>query len=155
MKVSVPPEATLPVIVCAALLPMICEVKVPPATLVTPAWRSKLLPLPAPTLLSVSYTHLDVYKRQSETSAMVALPPLAPALLVSIPTWRLVLLVACGPSKLNAPLAVTGAPLVLILALRLSEKPSLAAVLVTVSYTHLDVYKRQGKRGGWLPRSNV
>jgi len=48
---SAAPATTLPVIVCDALVPMICPANVPPATFVMPAWRSKLLPLPEPKLM--------------------------------------------------------------------------------------------------------
>jgi hypothetical protein len=52
---------------------------------------------------------------------MVAVPDLAPALLVSRPTTRAVWLLPPAARRLNEPLASTG-PLPLMLALRLSEK---------------------------------
>ena len=60
----------------------------------------------------------------------MAVPLLAPAVLVLIPTTRLLLSVTWAPSKLNAPLAVASPVTPPILAFRDSEKPSLAAVLV-------------------------
>src|SRR5206468_342098 len=45
----------------------------------------------------------------SEASAIVAVPERVPALDVSMPTTRLVPLLACGASRVNAPLAVTPA----------------------------------------------
>src|SRR5512136_946965 len=52
----------------------------------------------------------------SETKAMVAVPLIAPAAPVFIPTVRLLALVAPGASRLKLPAAVTGAfPLMLAL----------------------------------------
>lgn len=62
---------------------------------------------------------------------MVAVPLLAPAVLVSTPT-KSALLVAPAASRLNVPPAVA-LPLALMVALRLSEKPSGAAVLLRLS----------------------
>jgi hypothetical protein len=66
----------------------------------------------------------------SLASATVAVPLLAPALLVSTPTAR-ALLLAPAASRLKLPLAVA-LPLAAMLALSRSEKPSAAAVLASV-----------------------
>ena len=65
---------------------------------------------------------------------MVAVPLLAPAVAVFTPTFRLVLLVACGASSVNEPPAVTPAVAPPMLALSFSEKPSLAAGLESVRF---------------------
>src|SRR5215831_17585114 len=69
----------------------------------------------------------------SEASEIVAVPDFAPALDVSMPMTRLELLLACGASRLNEPLAVTPGVALPIEALSFSEKPSFGAVLAIVS----------------------
>jgi hypothetical protein len=69
----------------------------------------------------------------SDASVTVAVPERAPALDVSMPTTRLVLLLACGASSVKLPLAVTPAVAPPIDALSFSEKPSFGAVLAIVS----------------------
>jgi hypothetical protein len=69
----------------------------------------------------------------SEARVIVAVPLRTPALAVSMPTTRLELLLACGPSRVNEPAAVTPALAPPSAALSRSEKPSFAAVLAIVS----------------------
>ena len=69
----------------------------------------------------------------SEASVTTALPLRAPALEVSRPTVSALLLVACGASRVNEPLAVTPGEELAIDAFSFSEKPSFAAVLLKAS----------------------
>ena len=73
-------------------------------------------------ILPVSYTHLDVYKRQAEDG---------------VAQGRLLLAVLC-PGALNdiANFHIR----------RAGHLTALAVDAVPVSYTHLDVYKRQGRK---------
>jgi len=69
----------------------------------------------------------------SDTSLIVAVTFLALAVDVASPTDRCVLSVAPGASSLNEPLAIMPAVAPPMLALRFSEKPSIAAMLLMVS----------------------
>ena len=113
------------------------------------------------TVVAVSYTHLDVYKRQTVTVAeaerfSVQAPSLTDTNLsvwfavtpeivtVAVPPVRVV--VVLEPSL---TLYVTTAPLVPIrvkmalLPAQMAEFVPLMVAVAAVSYTHLDVYKRQ------------
>ena len=71
---------------------------------------------------SVSYTHLDVYKRQAYGGFRQASPPLMAHMCITIP-------MSCSAfSRLRLHVLVAWL---------------LARIWVSVSYTHLDVYKRQ------------
>ena len=96
---------------------------------------------------SVSYTHLDVYKRQEEfgvsaaAPVMVAAGPAAAA--AEEKTEFDVVLADAGASKMGVIKLVKE-----ITGLGLKEAKALvdeAPKTITVSYTHLDVYKRQLK----------
>ena len=90
---------------------------------------------------AVSYTHLDVYKRQQILGGSAGRGPAT---------------ASCGASSANVCRAATGskrqtggvsnqaAPSAAMARRLPSERPFWAAAAAAVSYTHLDVYKRQG-----------
>ena len=80
--------------------------------------------------LSVSYTHLDVYKRQSDDNA-------SNALIQTLDATNNIVLDHSGSGQLIALLGVSDLVIV--------QTPDaiLVATKDPVSYTHLDVYKRQ------------
>ena len=98
---------------------------------------------------SVSYTHLDVYKRQ--------LAGFAAGVMVAASIWSL-LIPAIAQSdhmgKLSFLPALAGfwaGVLFLLLLDRLIPHLHVGSDQAAVSYTHLDVYKRQGRNTEWHP----
>ena len=108
-------------------------------------------------IISVSYTHLDVYKRQAVTP-LATIP--APIPTVSFPVTSVVIFCAPAPAPIEMPslativAAVSYTHLSSVLfflpqAIRLNNKTNRTItytvffIYTSVSYTHLDVYKRQ------------
>ena len=95
--------------------------------------------------MSVSYTHLDVYKRQDPDRARHRLyPDAAPGCGLKCPRH--------GPT--SRPKVTAGPPARLAVVdgdIGLAGGRCLDLAWRTpVSYTHLDVYKRQGRNGLWF-----
>ena len=105
----------------------------------------------------VSYTHLDVYKRQLIQQTMVHLPSFAAPLgfllsILFIPSLRIQLIWLYRASANIQEFQVQGMRFTPFLSVLLSCMPVVGMVLnalvlqeiyKAVSYTHLDVYKRQ------------
>ena len=83
--------------------------------------------------IAVSYTHLDVYKRQLLNVALYAV-------------LRFKMLMSANPDALTpGPLLVgVGLASLLFAALMIYRRGDIKRLFASVSYTHLDVYKRQG-----------
>ena len=90
----------------------------------------------------VSYTHLDVYKRQTVASEVMAVLCLASD--ISDLKERLARIIVAytydGKPVTAKDLRAEGAMAAL---LKDALKPNLVQTIEAVSYTHLDVYKRQ------------
>ena len=82
--------------------------------------------------MPVSYTHLDVYKRQVVLTL----------LMIQLQSFQRVIMVV-----LTAPFGLIG----VVLFLLLFDRP-FGFVAMPVSYTHLDVYKRQRLLRCWLTK---
>ena len=83
--------------------------------------------------MAVSYTHLDVYKRQGESFASLTKRALN----------ELGSIFEENPDNSNILIISHGGLIVSLLVYWLKMPPEKWSSIIPVSYTHLDVYKRQ------------
>ena len=118
-------------------------------------------------LLSVSYTHLDVYKRQNQKSkplnrTVMDIFIIAILIVAAVILFLVELFIIPGLSLIHIQMCIRDSvslqqdidryacyspnqhTLLLVNGLRLSNETSHNRCPIPVSYTHLDVYKRQG-----------
>ena len=135
--------------------------------MVTGATSAELEPMKAPSSMAVSYTHLDVYKRQALASVPAPASPgqalpysnaqnrawrgfQAGVRYMIRPAWTLqrrLMLAFAGFSLL----VVTLFGLYAVVFMYAVEDAFFGTMLKPVSYTHLDVYKRQVLQNALVP----